>query len=204
MSAPEFNPQTYTPDGIAVFGNDAQSLVKFFKHPQISKLKSTEAGRPVFDDVIMIEVIQPGERDAVRVLADEFHKHRFQRQWQNFEKGQADVLSGTPLNLLFPNEPGTILTLNGFNVFTVDQLAALTDTAMGNIPMGRTLADRAKAYLGTASGGAQFHQMQEQIAALTAQLTALKEAGITAPASAAARPGKPGKPKAKAADGDVA
>lgn len=196
MSAPEFNPTSYTPDGVAVFGSDQQLLVKFFKHPQISKFKSTEAGRPVFEDVIMIEVLQPGEKDAVRVLADDFHKHRFARQWENFEKGNAQAIVGTPLELLFPNEPSTIMTLKGFNVFTVDQLAAISDTAMSNIPMGRTLSDRAKRYLETANGGATFHQMKAQIDELQAKLQALTDEGAGPPTSvgdAAKRPGKPGK-----------
>ncbi len=36
----EFNPQSYAPDGTAIFGNDAQLLVKFFVHPELSKFKS--------------------------------------------------------------------------------------------------------------------------------------------------------------------
>ncbi len=202
MSAPEFNPTAYTPDGVAVFGSDAQLLVKFFKHPQISKFASNEAGVPIHQDVIMIEVLQPGERDAVRVLADEFHRHRFPRQWENFQKGNATELTGTPLEMLFPNEPSTILTLKTFNVFTVQQLAAISDTAMTQIPMGRTLSERAQRYLDAATGGASFHQMQEQIAALTAKLTALTEQGVAPPASVGEpekRVGRPGKQKEAAA-----
>ncbi len=196
MSAPEFNPTAYTPDGVAVFGSDNQLLVKFFKHPQISKYKSTEAGRPIFEDVIMIEVLQPGEKDAVRVLADEFHQHRFARQWENFQKGNEQAIVGTPLNLLFPNEPSTILTLNSFNIFTVDQLASISDTAMTQLPMGRALSDRAKRYLETANGGATFHQMKQEIDALTAKLQALTEAGAVPPATVGdpeKRVGKAGK-----------
>ncbi len=201
----DFSPQGYTPDGVAIFGNDAQLLVKFFKHPQISKFQTDQAGRPVYVDVVMVEVIQPGEKDPVRVLADEMHKRRFARQWDNFEKGNAEAIVGTPLSLLFPNEPSLILTLNGFNVFTVDQLASITDTAMQSIPMGRTLADRAKAYLSTAAGGANFHQMKSQIEELTAKLQALTEAGITAPtAGDAPRPRGPGRPPKVRTEGDAA
>lgn len=183
MSAPDFNPTAYTPDGVAVFGSDAQLLVKFFKHPQISKFKSTEAGRPIFDDVIMVEVLTPGEKDAVRVLADDFHRARFARQWAAFEKGNEQSLSGTPLEMLFPNEPSTIMTLKGFHIFTIDQLASISDTAMTQLPMGRALSDRAKNYLATANGGATYHQMQQQITDLQAKLAALTEAGAVPPAT---------------------
>lgn len=202
MSALEFNPTAYTPDGVAMFGSDAQLLVKFFKHPQISKYQSTEAGRPIFEDVIMIEVLTPGEKDAVRVLADDHHRARFPRQWDAFEKGNAQSISGTPLELLFPNEPSTIMTLKSFHVFTVDQLAALTDTAMTQVPMGRALSDRAKHYLAAANGGASFHQMKAQIEDLQAKLAALAEAGAAPPATVGdpeKRVGKAGKQQKEAA-----
>lgn len=178
----DFNPVDYTPDGVAVFGKDEGLLVKFFKHPEISRFKSTEAGLPIYDDVIMIEVINPGEKEPVRVLKTREHEFRFRRQWEAFTKGQTqEAQSGTPLDHLFPNEPSTVLTLKGFNVFSVQQLAALHDTAVNNIPFGRNLVDRAKSYLGTAEGGAQFHQMEKTIADqkremddLRAQMSALQ------------------------------
>lgn len=200
----DFNPEGYTPDGVALFGNDSKLLVKFFTHPQISRIKTTEAGRPVYDDVVMIEVINPGEQESIRVMKTRAHEIRFPRQWENFVKGVQEIGSGTPLDHLFPNEPGTILTLNGFNVFTVDQLAKITDTAMGQIPMGRTLVDRAKAYLGTAEGGAQFHQMEKTImdqARALEEMQAQMKAMQTklADAAPAKRPGRPPKITAVAA-----
>src|SRR6185436_16806313 len=161
----EFSPVAYTPDGVAVFGKDEGLLVKFFKHPEISRFQSTERGVPIYNDVVMIEVINPGEKEPVRVLKTREHEFRFPKQWEAFCKGQSqEVQSGTPLDHLFPNEPGTVLTLRASNIFTVQQLANLHDTAINNLQFGRTLVDRAKAYLGTAEGGAQFHQMEKTIA----------------------------------------
>jgi uncharacterized coiled-coil protein SlyX len=197
----EFNPVDYTPDGVAVFGKDEGLLVKFFKHPQISRYKSTEAGVPVYDDVTMIEVINPGEKEPVRVLKTREHEFRFRRQWDAFCKGQSqEAQSGTPLDHLFPNEPSTVLTLKGFNVFSVQQLANLHDTAINNLQFGRQLVDRAKAYLGTAEGGAQFHQMEKTIADqaralddMQAQMAAL-QTQMNAPSPQAKRPGPKLKP----------
>lgn len=196
----EFNPVDYTPDGVAVFGKDQNLLVKFFKHPELSRFKSTEAGVPVYDDVIMIEVINPGEKEPVRVLKTKEHEFRFPKQWERFQKGQSqEAQSGTPLDHLFPNEPSTVLTLKGFNVFSVQQLAALHDTAINNIPFGRPLVDRAKAYLATATGGAQFHQMEKTIADqaraiddMKAQVAAMQAKLEAAPQ--AKKPGRPGRP----------
>lgn len=190
----EFNPQSYAPDGTAIFGKDEQSLVKFFKHPELSKFKSTEAGLPVYDDVVMVSVIQPGEKEETKVLATEWHKRRFPRQWENFEKGLDQTASGTPLDHLFPSEPGTILTLKSFNIFTVQQLAGVSDTALGNLPMGRTLQDRAKTYLASAEGGSEYHKMQKRIADLEAQLANKPEEAQAAPQPEQRRgPGRPPK-----------
>lgn len=197
----DFAPVAYTPDGVAVFGKDEGLLVKFFKHPVLSRFESTERGVPIYTDVIMIEVINPGEKDPVRVVKTREHEFRFARQWEAFNKGQSqEAQSGTPLDHLFPNEPGTVLSLRAVNVFSVQQLANLHDTAINNIPMGRTLVDRAKAYLGTAEGGAQFHQMEKTIADqasaledMRTQMTAMQAQLAAGPQSQQKRPGRPPK-----------
>lgn len=170
----EFDYQRIAPDGTAIQGTDAQLLVKFYKHPVISKIKSDEAGAPMFDDVEMVHVITPGENNPIDVMATDWHRHRFAKQYDLFKKGIEQSQSGTPLEMLFPSEPSTILALKTFHVYTVQQLANITDSAMGQIPMGRTLVDRARAYLSAAAGGQNFHTtvnaMQKQIDELKALL----------------------------------
>lgn len=168
----EDTPQSYNPDGSAVYATDGQLLVKFLKHAELSHYKSKQSGMPIYDNVDMISVINPGEKEEVRVVADEFHKRRFPKQWEAYKAGIDQTASGTPLDHLFPTEPGTILTLRTFHVYTVQQLAVISDTAMGQIPMGRTLVDRAKAYLSSASGGQNFHAMQEAMQKRIADLEA--------------------------------
>lgn len=178
----DFNPQGYTPDGTAIFAKDDQLLVKFFRHPELSHQKSKEKGMPIYDDVDMISVIQPGEKEEIKVMADEFHKRRFPKQWDAYKAGIEQHQSGTPLEHLFPAEPGTLLTLKSFNVFTVQQLANISDSSMGNIPMGRTLSDKAKAYLSSATNGQNFHAMQSAMQKQIDDLKAmLADQGIQAP-----------------------
>lgn len=156
-----YNPQGYSIDGTAVFATDQQLLVKFFNHPQISKHKSDKAGIPVFEDVEMVSVIQPGEKEEIKQLATDFHKRRFPKQYENFRAGIEQTAGGTPLDMLFPSEPSTVLTLKQFHIFTVQQLSLITDSAMTQLPFGRTLVDRARAYLSQAGGGQNFHAMQQ-------------------------------------------
>lgn len=190
----DFNPQSYTPDGIAMFGNDAQLLVKFFNHPELSKFKSEKDGVPIYDDVVMVEVFQPGEKESVRQLATEFHKRRFHKQFEAFQKGMEQSNGGTPLDLLFPSEPGMIQTLKSFHIYSVQQLAALNDTGVGNLPMGgRQLVERAKNYLNTARTGANIHEMdlmRKQIEELQAALVSKNETDETPQRRGPGRPPK--------------
>lgn len=165
------NPQGYSIDGTAVFATDTQLLVKFFNHPQISKFKSDKAGVPVYEDVEMVSVIQPGEKEEIKQLASDFHRRRFPSQYKNFKEGVEQMAGGTPLEMLFPSEPSTVLTLKSFHIFTVQQLSTITDSAMVQLPFGRTLVDRARAYLSAAGGGQNFHAMQ---AAMQKQIDELK------------------------------
>lgn len=180
-----YSPQGYSIDGTAVFATDQQLLVKFFNHPQISKFKSDKAGIPVYEDVEMVSVIQPGEKEEIKVLATEFHRRRFPKQYESFKAGIEQVAGGTPLEMLFPSEPSTILTLKQFHIFNVQQLSAITDSAMTQLPFGRTLVDRARAYLSQAGGGQNFHAMQQAMQKQIEELKAmLSDKGVNVPEAA--------------------
>lgn len=191
----QFEPQGYTPDGVALFGSDERLLVRFFHHPQIGKFESDAAGRPIYHDVLMIEVIQPGEKESVKVLANDWHKMRFPKQWDAFQKGIQAERHGTRLDHLFPSEPAQIKSLEAMNVYTVEELASISDTSIGNIPMGRQLVDRARAYLASASSGVAHHQSQREIEDLKAQVAALTEKLAMSPEPQRRGPGRPPNPK---------
>lgn len=201
----DFNPLSISPDGMAVFATDKQLLVKFVRHAELSQFKSVKAGAPIYDDVDMIEVYTPGEKDPVRVVATEFHKRRFPDQWKAYQDGIELHQSGTPIELLFTNEPSAVRLLKHLNVHTIQQLSALSDTAKQQIGHGaQQWQDRAKTYLNSASGGQNFHEM-EAMKARMAQLEALlAEKGVEAPAitepqpEARRGPGRPRKDQAAA------
>lgn len=179
----DFNPQSYSPDGTAIFGKDTDLLVKFFRHGEMSHLKSIKQGAPIYDDVDMVEVITPGERDPVRVIATELHKRRFPRQWDAYKTGQELSQSGTPIELLLTNQPSAVLQLKSLNIHTIQQLAGLSDSAKQMIPLGaQQLQDKARAYLSAAKDGQNFHAMQS---AMQDQIDQMKQmlvdAGIQPP-----------------------
>lgn len=177
----DFNPQSIAPDGTAIFANDAQLLVQFKIHSELSQHKSKLAGAPIYDDIEVVEIRNPGEKEPITVAADEFHKRRFPRQYEAFKKGIENHQGGSPLELLFPASPSTVKQLQHFNIYSIQQLAAIADSAITQIPMGQTLVDKAKAYMAKAGAGQNFHAMeamQKEIETLKARL---EEGGIPAP-----------------------
>lgn len=195
----DFNYQSIAPDGTAIQANDAQLLVKFSIHSELSQHKSKLAGAPVYDDIEIVTIMNPGEKEPIIVQADEFHKRRFPKQYEAFKKGIENQHAGTPLSLLFPSSPSAVKQLNAFNIFSVQQLAAITDSAVANIPMGQSLKDRAKQYLASAGAGQSFHAMEAMQAQIDQLKAALADAGAPVPETPAmttAQPRRgPGRPK---------
>lgn len=178
----DFNPQAIDPhSGVAIFATDRDMLVKFRIHPELSQYKSKLAGVPVYDDIEVIEVRIPGEKEPVVVAATEWHKRRFPAQYEAFKKGVDQSQSGTPLDLLFPASPSTVKQLQSFHIYSIQQLAAISDSAKSQIPMGQSLVDRAKDYLRRAGDGQSHHvieDMKKQIDELKAMLA---ESGVRPP-----------------------
>lgn len=198
----DFNYQTISPDGVAIQASDAQLLVKFSIHPELSQVKSKAAGMPVHDDVEIVTVMNPGEKEPVIVVATDWHRHRFAKQYEAFKKGKEDQQGGTPLDLLFPNSPSTVKQLKAFHIFTIQQLSLISDSAKGQIPMGQSLVDKAKQYLAQAGAGQGFHAMEEMQRQIDALKAALGDAGAPVPEMPkVAMPERrgPGRPKTKPA-----
>lgn len=195
----DFNYQTIAPDGTAIFANDAQLLVKFFIHSELSQHKSKLAGAPVYDDIECIQILNPGEKEPVIVQADAFHKRRFPKQYEAFKQGIENQQGGTPLELLFPASPSTVKQLKAFHIFSIQQLANITDGSATQVPMGIDLRQRAKEYLAKAGNGQNFHAMEAMQAQIDALKNALADAGAPIPETpvVAAQPQRrgPGRPK---------
>lgn len=171
----DFGITQFTPSGEPIMPGDDKLLVQFFLLPRLSIAQTNaNGGSQVYENVEMVKVIQPGEKEAVTVAVQDIHRARFPRHYDAFKRGLDQQKLGTPLEIAFPTSPDMIATLKAANIFSIEQLAGLSDSSMQNIPFGRTLCDKAKAYLASASGGKEFHAMQQQIDELTAKLAAMR------------------------------
>lgn len=172
------NPTGVGNDGIAQWGTNAgQQLAIFFKGSRHNPTKSVETGSPMFDDVTMIRVITPGDNDGngVEVEARDWHKQRFPREWDAFQKKQDYKMPGTPLSIMFADSPATVKMFEAKSIYTVQQLATLDDSViMAGNPMFRQHKTRAQQWLSTALKGAEDLKLRQEKEALEGDLSTAK------------------------------
>jgi 2-methylisocitrate lyase-like PEP mutase family enzyme len=125
-------------------------FAEFFLEPVKLGFRSEQEGRPIYEDREHIRIIIAGDNktEVVREARDE-DKQRFERAYQAFKAGAERIAQdGTPLKEWPEMTPAIIKELAHYNVYTVDALAALTDSQLQNIgPGGRVWRDKAQAFL---------------------------------------------------------
>jgi hypothetical protein len=162
--------------GLVEFGDDQRLFVEFVSRSVQDEVQSRDAGRPVFVQVDYVRIRQPGERDEILRPAHRGDQQRFARRWQAYQEGRQELPAGTPLSILFPNNPEVVENLKYDKIFVVEQLAALNDTAIGNIGLGgRQFVDKAKAFLAAASNGKGLQELFAEVDQLAAGLKAKDE-----------------------------
>jgi hypothetical protein len=162
--------------GIVEFGSDARLFVEFYSRSVRDEVASKSADRPVHVQVDYVRIRQPGERDEINRPAHDGDRRRFSRHWQAYQEGRQATPDGTPLSILFPNNPEIVENLKYDKIFVVEQLAELNDTQIGNIGLGgRQFVDKAKAFLKAANSGRGFAQLTAKVDQMEADRAADKE-----------------------------
>lgn len=157
--------------------------VRFYYHPKQNAEKTLEAGRPIVEDVEYIEILQPGNKDAIyRQPANALDKVRFAKHYQLWKariEGQAEQMIGTPLSEWAGVTRGQVEELSFFNVRTVEQLANMADSNTGNMMGLIGLKQKAIKYLETAkdnAASAALDQAKQENAEMRAEMAQMKEA----------------------------
>lgn len=143
---------------------DRNLLVKFYPMPIQNDDKSADAGRPIFDDVVMIEIRVRGNKDSVvlrPVRPDD--KARFRDAWRHYEAGEGELNVGTPLKQWPALAASQVEELKYLGFRTVEQLAEASDAVVGRVPGMQTLKNKANAFMQLAKGVAPIEKMQKQL-----------------------------------------
>jgi hypothetical protein len=180
------DPQYKTADGAAL---------RIWRDTAQNRFLSEKLGRPIFDEVIFVEVIAPGSGNSTPVFElertfDENMGHpdplrgakyeelkQFVEDFKKAETGGGDgALSGTPLEQWPEMNRSLVATLKAQGVYTVDALASLPDGKLTIVgPDGRTWREKAKAYLENAKDGAYATELAAKLENLMTELSAGQE-----------------------------
>lgn len=161
----------------ARYAADATLLVRFFKNPKLNEGKSAIEGRPIFEETDYIQIMQPGNKDSIIIRpATPMDKNRFAEHYRKYTARQEqEYVDGT----LLSEWPGVTRSqceeLAYFNIKTVEQLAAVSDSNAQKIMGIQVLKSKAAAYLESADGEKAAEELRKQ-KELNAQLMARLEA----------------------------
>ncbi len=179
---PRFDPLATLDNSQSVnlYASDHKLFVSFYTKPVMNPLKSTEAGRQVFDELDYIRIMTPGSQLTIidTPVTDNNYLSRFGERYKKWKSGQEELLSGTPLDA-FPwliGKVGLLAELRALNIHTVEQLSTLPDSAMHNMMGGIELRKRAADWLDQTTGtDAKVAKMSKDNDDLKAQLAAMQD-----------------------------
>lgn len=185
------------------YGNDAGLYVEFRTENVYQEFRSETEGHPIYEQVPFISIFIPGDKTKkvdrpVRMqgYADTpSDPQRFPHQWAAFQQGVKAVQTGFPLAEWPIMTTQQVRDLNAINIFTVEQLAIVPDSALDGLGHGgRNLRDKAKAHLERLQDDAANARLASENADLQRQIDELR-ASITEKRG-------PGRPKKESDDGE--
>jgi hypothetical protein len=182
---------------------DKHLAVRFSWDEVEDPVESAKAGRPIFKSVEFCEIRIPGNKDEIiRDRVKYMHpdpRERFPIAYAKFRAGDRVQVQGTPLREWAMMTRAQARSYEASNIFTVEQLAGLSD-AMAQGKFG-SVGDRIKAqdFLKSAAGGAPLTEARAEIEVLREEIRNLRDAmqdqgrEVPAPGVVKRKPGRPRK-----------
>jgi hypothetical protein len=122
--------------------------IETYTRPVKNEAKSKEAGRPIFEDLPHMSIRAPGAKDTFITLVTDIEKRKYHKHWKAFTERQEEVLvEGTPLEEWSGITRSEAEELKFFKIFTVEQLAGMSDTNAQNFRGMHNTRRKAKAFL---------------------------------------------------------
>jgi hypothetical protein len=159
----------------ARFAMDHKLYVQFYIRPVMNNFRSSEEGRPIYEEQEYIRIIVPGDsKTTVDCQVDDTFRMRFTKQYDKFKKGLEQAVDGTPLEMWPQMTVGLCAELKAMNVSTVEQLASLDDGKAQKIMGSYDLRRKAQAFLDAAQGEAANNKMVAELTKRDDEITLLK------------------------------
>lgn len=145
--------------------DDKRLLVRFDVRAVKNEYLSNKEGRPIFEDAEYIQIIVPGSRDVLTAPLDETYKRRFKDRYDRWKAdvGKTQHIVGTPLAEVSWMTRSQVAELAVQNVYTVENLADMSDIDALKFMGSHELRKRAKAFLEAAAGEAPLTRLQQEL-----------------------------------------
>jgi hypothetical protein len=177
-----------------VFSQDKRLHVQFYRKAVKNSFKSSQVGRPIYEDVDYVRIFVPGDRNTqLDTPAIPHYQQRFADQWRRYKEGQEEGVDGTPLESWPALSVSQVAELKAVHVRTVEQLAEMSDQLAQKFMGSHALRQKAQAFLEAAKGtaeasklAAELKKRDDEISAMKEQIALLAKPQPAAPARAAA------------------
>ena len=101
-----------------------------------------------YENVEMVEIITPGDPKAtpIRKVTNGI-RAKYPDYYEHWKRTQTMAPHGTPLEMWPEMTTAMVHQFKASNIYTVEQLASIADSNLGNIPFGKTIRNKAQAWL---------------------------------------------------------
>ena len=142
---------------------DKDLAVRFFVLPMQDPVKSAEEGRPIFKDVVHIEIRVRGDRNnVIHKPVTEVEKRRFRDAWRHYEQGNEMLQSGTPLSEWPSMTKSMVEEMKYFGFFTVEHVANARDDIASKFHLF-DLREKARHFIELAKGNAPLEALHKEL-----------------------------------------
>ena len=167
--------QAFNLDGNGNVDPNDKCIPRFFYQAKHMEGKSKEAGHPIFEQDVMVEIIIPGAKSPVTRKLVDADKDRWPMQWFKFTKMGESKPEGTPVEQWPALTVMQVALLKSLNVLSIESLADLDDMHISKLgPDGRNLREKAKLYLKSSKDSAFVEKLNTRINELEAQVRELQ------------------------------
>ena len=158
------------------YAGDRSVFAKCYYMPRKDEEASAQAGRPIFKDVVFVEIMVAGDaNNVIRREASNLDIDRFAKVYERFMSGAEEQTIGTPLTEVPWITKSQCEELLYHKVRTLEALAGLNDEVCGRIPGLYSLKKKANEHVQKADAAAPIEQLSKENADLKEQLAAMKQ-----------------------------
>jgi len=160
------------------------NIVTIFTKKVMNNFKSKEADELIYDFLPYLEIVSPGQKHSIVVRKiEEEDKTKYREHWNAYENKEQMRQNGTALRDWSGVEPEMVAELEYMSIFTVEDLAGVSDGNLSNIGMGATkMRDAAKLFVsGSSKNDVKLQGALDKIADLEETIEKLMGANVAIP-----------------------